>query len=83
MKAPKFQLRLDDLEVESFDTTPLKEGSKEGTVYGMDSSPTAACTCLGTCTCPSDCSCPATCGGTCGNSCEGTCETGKIYCAVC
>ncbi len=86
----KLKLSLDDLEVESFETTPEITDTK-GTVMGYgvngfeDTCPTE-CTC-DTCVCPgtggnscggtcvSTCvSTCGTCGGTCGNTCGNTCD---------
>jgi hypothetical protein len=70
------KLRMDDLAVESFDTTTVKKNEK-GTVVGEQ-----LCTCWTVCTCPGcptcDATCPATCAytcddQTCADSCEGTC----------
>ena len=54
----KLSLSLDDLRVDSFDTTPAGRTPK-GTVFGEQ------CTCYTNCTCPG---CP-TCDGTCPNTC--------------
>ena len=61
----KLKLNLDDLTVDSFDTT-LTEKSK-GTVFGEQ------CTCPTACTCPGCPTCDASCNGTCEASCNGTC----------
>jgi len=67
----KLRLDLDDLQVESFATTPepRRDG---GTVFGQNH-----CTCYTQCTCPGcptcDASCNGTCGGTCDASCNGNC----------
>jgi hypothetical protein len=70
------KLRMDDLAVESFDTTAVKRNEK-GTVVGEQ-----MCTCWTVCTCPGcptcGATCPATCAytcddQTCADSCEGTC----------
>lgn len=84
MKSQKLRLRLDDLEVDSFDTTPRKGRAGEGTVYGFVTSLTACNTCIVTdCSCATVCTCQATCSYTCGASCGGTCEgkTCEIQCA--
>jgi hypothetical protein len=61
----KLKLRLDDLHIDSFDTTaPAKS---KGTVFGEQ------CTCYTQCTCPGCPTCDASCNGTCGASCNGTC----------
>ena len=66
----KLKLNLDQLTVESFNTT--RGGPKAGTVYGEQ------CTCYTNCTCPGcptcDASCNGTCGATCDASCNGTCD---------
>ncbi len=63
----KLRLDLEDLSVESFDTTPevRREG---GTVFGQQ------CTCYTNCTCPGCPTCDASCNGTCGGTCGGTCD---------
>jgi hypothetical protein len=72
----KLTLSLEDLSVDSFDTTGTQKA--RGTVFGEQ------CTCYTQCTCPGcpTCyaSCNGTCGGTCGEntcaaSCNGTCGT--------
>ncbi|MEM7352315.1 MAG: hypothetical protein AAF657_16055 [Acidobacteriota bacterium] len=67
----KLRLDLDDLEVESFDTTPAGEEANEGTVFGYS--------------CPSCPSCGLdlneTCGSCPGMSCQMTC--GGATCAPC
>jgi hypothetical protein len=76
----KIKLDLDDLKVESFDTTP------EGTVYGYGTCPTFCGTCAGQATC--DSTCYASCGGTC-DTCPATgcsCpvrECNETCCATC
>jgi hypothetical protein len=71
----KLKLNLDELMVDSFDTT--KPAAKQGTVFGEQ------CTCYTNCTCPGcptcDASCNGTCGATCDASCYGTC--GDYTCA--
>jgi hypothetical protein len=71
----KLTLNLDDLAVDTFDTTTAAEA--KGTVFGEQ------CTCYTNCTCPGcpscDDTCPATCAYTCDDhtcaaSCNGTCE---------
>lgn len=65
----KLKLHLEDLTVDSFDTTRVER--PKGTVFGEQ------CTCYTQCTCPRcptcDASCNGTCGGTCEVSCNGTC----------
>ncbi len=68
----KLKLTLDDLAVETFDTTSVAR--EKGTVVGEQQ-----CTCQTVCTCPGcytcDATCPQTCDDyTCANSCGGTCE---------
>jgi hypothetical protein len=81
----KLRLRLDELAVESFDTSAAR--AERGTVVGQQlCTCQTACTCPGcptcanyaTCdpTCPETCddySCAVSCGGTC-HSCDGTCR---------
>ena len=75
----KLKLQLEDLLVDSFDTTPVQK--EKGTVFGEQ------CTCYTNCTCPGcpscDATCPATCAytcddascaGSCGASCYGSCD---------
>ena len=62
----KLKLKLEDLQIDSFSTTPVKKG--KGTVYGEQ------CTCPTACTCPGCPTCDASCNGTCGASCGGTCD---------
>jgi hypothetical protein len=65
----KLKLNLDQLSVDSFDTTATEK--PKGTVFGEQ------CTCYTQCTCPGcptcDASCNGTCGATCAASCYGTC----------
>ncbi|HEX6042545.1 hypothetical protein [Longimicrobium sp.] len=70
----KLKLNLDQLSVDSFDTSASQRPS--GTVFGEQCTCYTACTCPGCPTC--DASCNGTCGGTCGEntcaaSCNGTC----------
>jgi len=72
----KLKLNLEDLTVDSFDTSRALE--KTGTVFGEQ------CTCYTNCTCPQVPTCgPATCAAscfdtcgdyTCAGSCYGTCD---------
>jgi hypothetical protein len=62
----KLKLNLDQLSVDSFDTT--KPAAKAGTVFGEQ------CTCYTNCTCPGCYTCDASCNGTCDASCNGTCD---------
>ncbi len=58
----KLKLNLDDLSVDTFDTTSVRK--EKGTVFGEQ------CTCYTECTCPG---CP-TCDATCENTCAYTCD---------
>jgi hypothetical protein len=65
----KLTLKLDDLSVDSFETT-IKQKAR-GTVFGEQ------CTCWTYCgqnTCPGCPTCGASCNGTCDASCNGTCN---------
>jgi hypothetical protein len=62
---PKFKLRLEDLQIDSFTTTQVRR--EKGTVYGEQ------CTCHTACTCPGCPTCDASCNGSCDASCNGTC----------
>jgi len=66
----KLKLRLEDLEVDAFQTTSASD--KQGTVWGQQ------CTCDTACTCPGSPSCDATCDE--GLSCFPTCH---VSCATC
>ncbi|HEX8691979.1 MAG TPA: hypothetical protein VF746_06150 [Longimicrobium sp.] len=67
----KLSLSLDELRVDSFQTTPAEPESR-GTVIGQQ------CTCVTACTCPG---CP-TCDNTCPNTCAYTCDDNTcISCA--
>jgi hypothetical protein len=61
----KLKLNLDQLSVDSFDTT--KPAAKAGTVFGEQ------CTCDTACTCPGCPSCYESCDATCGDTCPATC----------
>jgi len=61
----KLTLKLEDLSVDSFDTTVTRKGS--GTVYGEQ------CTCPTACSCPGCPTCDASCNGSCDPSCAATC----------
>lgn len=77
----KLKLNLDELAVDSFDTT--KNEAKTGTVFGEQCTCYTNCSCPGCPTCDASCngscdytcdvSCYGTCGDTCDNSCNGTC----------
>jgi hypothetical protein len=76
----KLKLQLDDLRVDSFDTTAV-EGQK-GTVLGEQ------CTCWTRCgqnTCPGCPTCDASCNSGCQTcvSCEGTCDSCNGTCVTC
>lgn len=65
----KLKLNLDDLGVDTFDTTATAKG--KGTVFGEQ------CTCYTYCgqnTCPGCPTCGGSCNGTCDASCNGTCN---------
>ena len=70
----KLKLRLDDLRVDTFQTTPVKK--EKGTVFGEQCTCWTNCTCPGCPTCDASCNgtCDASCNGTCGGSCAGTCD---------
>jgi hypothetical protein len=76
----KLKLELEDLAVDSFDTTTSDK--PRGTVYGEQCTCPTACTCPGCPTC--DGTCPQTCAHTCDDpSCGNTCtcpETNAISC---
>src|SRR5687768_12544881 len=65
----KTKLNLDELAVESFDTSPLAR--EKGTVFGEQ------------CTCPTQCTCPGcpTCDATCPYSCDDYSCNGEATCA--
>ncbi len=69
----KLKLNLEDLTVDSFDTT--RPAQKQGTVFGEQ------CTCYTNCTCPGCPTCDASCNGTCGGTCANTCDDNT--CADC
>jgi len=58
----KLTLNLDDLSVDSFDTSTTR--SAKGTVFGEQ------CTCYTNCTCPGCPTCVNTCGATCAYTCD-------------
>ena len=62
----KLKLKLDDLQVDTFQTTSAAR--QKGTVFGEQ------CTCYTQCTCPGCPTCDASCNGTCDASCNGTCD---------
>jgi hypothetical protein len=76
----KLKLQLEDLLVDSFDTTtPAKS---KGTVFGEQCTCYTQCTCPGCPTCYASCngSCDASCNGTCAASCDGGCGTWDYTC---
>lgn len=78
MKTSKMKLDLDELNVESFDTTPAEGQKGTGTVQGYYLGTIQIISCLFACTDPTCNTCDASCGGTCDTcdaSCGGTCET--------
>jgi hypothetical protein len=64
----KLTLNLEDLSVDSFDTTA---GNAKGTVFGEQCTCPTACTCPG---CPTCATCGATCEDTCPETCVNTCN---------
>jgi hypothetical protein len=77
----KLKLRLDDLQVDTFQTTSVKK--QKGTVFGEQCTCYTNCTCPGCPTCYASCNgtCDASCNGTCGVSCNGTCgDTCDVSC---
>ena len=82
----KLVLNFNDLQVESFDTTPASEEQGDGTVFGLTAGgdttgPGVICTCTTEgqeCLCGIGDTCGLTCGTTCTTcsaSCGGTCNT--------
>ena len=73
----KLTLNLEDLDVDTFDTTTVRK--TRGTVVGEQ------CTCWTYCgqnTCPGCPTCDASCNGTCDASCNGTCNCQTNYTCV-
>lgn len=71
----KLRLQLDDLSVESFDTTAAR--GEKGTVFGEQ------CTCYTVCTCPGCATCDATCPQTCDDAgCGGSYHCSQGTCGV-
>lgn len=79
----KLALRLEELRVESFETTPGADAARRGTVRGHGMVPAGGvqpgdddmsplCVPSEWETCPD--TCKASCGGTCDRSCEGSCN---------
>jgi hypothetical protein len=64
----KLKLNLDELSVESFDTTRAEK--EKGTVFGEQCTCYTQCTCPGCPTCANYNTCNATCGATCANTCD-------------
>ena len=62
----KLTLRLEDLTVDSFRTSPSEP--PKGTVFGEQ-----YCTCPTNCTCPGCPTCYESCNGSCGDTCPATC----------
>jgi hypothetical protein len=62
----KLALRLEDLTVDSFDTSSVEKS--RGTVIGEQH-----CTCPTNCTCPGCPTCYESCNGSCGDTCPATC----------
>jgi hypothetical protein len=64
----KLKLSMEDLSVESFDTTTVRK--EKGTVFGEQ------CTCYTVCTCPGCYTCEGTCPNdhTCADTCWNTCD---------
>jgi hypothetical protein len=76
----KLTLKLEDLSVDSFDTTTVQKA--KGTVFGEQCTCYTNCTCPGCPTCDNTCddaSCANTCADTCENSCGGDCNY-SLYC---
>ena len=85
----KLSLHLDDLTVESFDTSA--PAPARGTVQGHDHSDPSNCDNSGFCSCngyPCDtytcrCTDPDTCAYSCGQSCPNTCDSCQNTCVSC
>ncbi|HEX6368108.1 MAG TPA: hypothetical protein VF006_04185 [Longimicrobium sp.] len=80
---PKLKLHLEDLSVESFDTT--RPAKAKGTVFGEQCTCYTQCTCPGCPTCANYNTCDATCPNTCDDyscagSCGGSCAGGSCGC---
>jgi hypothetical protein len=86
----KLKLDLDDLRVDSFDTTPAAAAGERGTVHGQYPETYRGCntdeetcdSCFGSCGDTCGYSCNGTCG-TCAESCNGTCNTCYTNCGSC
>jgi hypothetical protein len=68
----KLTLNLNDLSVDSFDTTATEKA--RGTVFGEQCTCYTQCTCPGCPTCANYATCDVSCADTCGDSCGGTCD---------
>ncbi len=79
----KLKLKLDDLQVDTFQTTTVR--NEKGTVFGEQCTCRTQCTCPGCPTCDASCngSCDASCNGTCDASCNGTCGDTCDYTCDC
>jgi hypothetical protein len=87
----KLKLDLDQLSVDSFDTTETEK--QKGTVFGEQCTCWTQCgqnTCPGCPTCDASCNtcgascygtCGASCGATCGYTCDGWCTVNDYTCA--
>lgn len=73
----KLKLHLDDLRVDTFDTTAVQQA--KGTVFGEQ------CTCYTECTCPGCATCDESCNGTChpSNCTDPSCDTACASCIDC
>lgn len=63
----KLTLKIEELNVDSFDTEATSRRDRRGTIQGRDSIPQTAMTC------------PVSCWGTCAPSCGGSCEQATCY----
>ena len=70
----KLRLQLEDLRIDSFQTTPVQR--VKGTVRGEEDPCTCPTRCA-TCTCPDCNTCWESCNGSCYESCNGTCGGGE------
>lgn len=79
----KLKLKLEDLTVDSFDTT--RSERPRGTVFGEQCTCYTNCTCPGCPTCDASCngSCVASCNGSCDATCNGTCGYSCDYSCAC
>ncbi len=93
-KTKKMKLRLEDLEVESFETAPEGDPTPQGTVFayispgpgntcdaGCTNSTCGGTTCQATCVSTCNQTCPPTCH-TCAGTCGPTCQTCGGACGV-